>query len=106
MVNETGYDNCTIEGALGNWTSGKDFILLDKAQRYYFICGTGYCYSGMKVSVVVHPLALPPSPPGAATSKPASSGKDKSGGSTSVVGMVDVWKTALCGLATLISVLF
>ncbi|XP_057472686.1 early nodulin-like protein 19 [Actinidia eriantha] len=60
-VNRTGYDNCTIEGALGNWSSGKDFILLDKAQRYYFICGTGGCYSGMKVSVVVHPLPPPPS---------------------------------------------
>ncbi|KAL8497259.1 hypothetical protein ACS0TY_020806 [Phlomoides rotata] len=60
QVNETGYDNCTIEGATGNWSSGKDFILLDKAKRYYFICGTGGCFSGMKVSVVVHPLPQPP----------------------------------------------
>ncbi|CAA6661675.1 unnamed protein product [Spirodela intermedia] len=63
-VNETGYDNCTTEGAAGNWSSGKDFILLDEAKRYYFICGTGFCYSGMKVSVVVHPLRRRPlSPP-------------------------------------------
>lgn len=60
-VNQTGYDNCTTEGAVGNWSSGKDFILLDKAQRYYFICGNGDCYNGMKVSVVVHPLPSPPS---------------------------------------------
>lgn len=60
-VNQTGYDNCTTEGAVGNWSSGKDFILLDKAQRYYFICGNGGCYNGMKVSVVVHPLPSPPS---------------------------------------------
>uniref|UniRef100_A0A5B7A647 Putative Early nodulin-like protein 17 isoform 2 n=1 Tax=Davidia involucrata TaxID=16924 RepID=A0A5B7A647_DAVIN len=60
-VNQTGYDNCTIEGAVGNWSSGKDFVLLDKAKRYYFICGTGGCYNGMKVSVVVHPLPSPPS---------------------------------------------
>ncbi|GAA0156820.1 hypothetical protein LIER_14220 [Lithospermum erythrorhizon] len=59
-VNKTGYDNCTIDGAVGNWTSGKDFIMLNKAKRYYFICGTGGCFSGMKVSVIVHPL--PPSP--------------------------------------------
>ncbi|XP_042507596.1 lamin-like protein [Macadamia integrifolia] len=59
-VNETGYDNCTIEGATGNWSSGKDFILLDKAKRYYFICGTGGCFNGMKVSVLVHPLPAPP----------------------------------------------
>lgn len=59
-VNKTGYDNCTIEGAVGNWSSGKDFIPLNKAKRYYFICGTGGCFSGMKVSVMVHPLPSPP----------------------------------------------
>ncbi|KAG6413265.1 hypothetical protein SASPL_125973 [Salvia splendens] len=59
-VNQTGYDNCTTEGATGNWSSGKDFILLDKAKRYYFICGNGGCFSGMKVSVLVHPLPPPP----------------------------------------------
>ncbi|KAL1554104.1 lamin-like protein [Salvia divinorum] len=60
QVNQTGYDNCTTEGATGNWSSGKDFILLDTAKRYYFICGNGGCFSGMKVSVLVH--ALPPPP--------------------------------------------
>ncbi|KAL7152621.1 hypothetical protein ABFS83_04G110200 [Erythranthe nasuta] len=59
-VNKTGYDNCTTEGNTGNWSSGKDFILLDLAKRYYFICGTGGCSNGMKVSVVVHPLPPPP----------------------------------------------
>ncbi|KAL9462903.1 hypothetical protein AB3S75_000834 [Citrus x aurantiifolia] len=61
MVNQSGYDNCTTVGALGNWSSGKDFILLDKAKRYYFICGNGQCFNGMKVSVLVHPLHSPPS---------------------------------------------
>ncbi|KAK4350175.1 hypothetical protein RND71_029488 [Anisodus tanguticus] len=60
LVNQTGYDNCTIDDAFGNWTSGKDFIMLNKTQRYYFICGTGGCMNGMKVSVVVHPLPSPP----------------------------------------------
>ncbi|XP_051116025.1 lamin-like protein [Andrographis paniculata] len=60
-VNQTGYDNCTTEGAAGNWSSGKDFIPLNKAKRYYFICGNGGCFSGMKVSVLVHPLPPPPS---------------------------------------------
>ncbi|BAT98643.1 hypothetical protein LR48_Vigan406s004100 [Vigna angularis] len=59
-VNQTGYDNCTTEGAVGNWSSGKDFIPLNKAKRYYFICGNGQCFSGMKVSVIVHPLPPPP----------------------------------------------
>ncbi|GMN36311.1 hypothetical protein TIFTF001_005918 [Ficus carica] len=59
-VNKTGYDNCTTEGAVGNWSSGKDFIPLNEAKRYYFICGNGQCFNGMKVSVVVHPLPPPP----------------------------------------------
>ncbi|KAF6162493.1 hypothetical protein GIB67_026331 [Kingdonia uniflora] len=65
QVNQTGYDNCTIDGATGNWSKGKDFILLGEAKRYYFICGTGGCFNGMKVTVVVHPL---PSPPGSSAS--------------------------------------
>lgn len=56
-VNKTGYDNCTTYSAVGNWTKGKDFIPLDEAKRYYFICN-GFCQSGMKISVVVHPLPL------------------------------------------------
>lgn len=55
-VNKTGYDNCTMDGLAGNWSSGKDFILLDKPNTYYFICGNGYCTSGMKVAVTVHRL--------------------------------------------------
>ncbi|KAK4764921.1 hypothetical protein SAY86_026011 [Trapa natans] len=60
-VNQTGYDNCTTEGAVGNWTSGKDFITLNEAKRYYFIGGNGQCFNGMKVSVLVHALPPPPS---------------------------------------------
>ncbi|CAH1454720.1 unnamed protein product [Lactuca virosa] len=44
-VNKTGYDNCTLDSAVGNWSSGKDFILLNESQRYYFICGTGGCFN-------------------------------------------------------------
>ncbi|XWS11706.1 hypothetical protein CRYUN_Cryun37aG0022000 [Craigia yunnanensis] len=62
-VNKTGYDNCTTEGALGNWSSGKDFIPLHESKRYYFICGNGQCFNGMKVSVLVHPLPLPAASP-------------------------------------------
>lgn len=69
-VNQSGYDNCTTEGAVGNWSSGKDFIPLNEAKRYYFICGNGQCYSGMKVSVIVHHLPSPPSAAVAAESSP------------------------------------
>ncbi|KAK3129472.1 hypothetical protein QOZ80_6BG0480290 [Eleusine coracana subsp. coracana] len=55
-VNQTGYNNCTMDGVAGNWTSGKDFIPLPEARRYYFICGNGFCLQGMKVAITVHPL--------------------------------------------------
>ncbi|KAE9585580.1 hypothetical protein Lal_00009786 [Lupinus albus] len=60
-VNQSGYENCSTEGAVGNWSKGKDFIPLNMAKRYYFICGNGQCFNGMKVSVLVHPLLSPQS---------------------------------------------
>ncbi|XP_077214689.1 mavicyanin-like [Tasmannia lanceolata] len=72
QVNETDYLNCTTFGAVGNWSSGKDFIELNKAKRYYFIC-PNFCYGGMKVSVLVHPL---PSPPAASKSQNQKSGAE------------------------------
>lgn len=79
-VNQTGYDNCTIEGATGNWSSGKDFILLTKAKRYFFICGTGGCFNGMKVTVVVHPL------PSAAKNSTTKSSSEASAASFPLMG--------------------
>nr|AFK35170.1 unknown [Lotus japonicus] len=72
-VNQTGYDNCITEGAFGNYSSGKDFIMLNKTGRHYFICGNGQCFNGMKVSVVVHPLAAPPTSSTGEHSTPKSS---------------------------------
>ncbi|XP_044495849.1 lamin-like protein [Mangifera indica] len=91
MVNQSGYDNCTTEGALGNWSSGKDFITLDKAQRYYFICGNGQCFSGMKVSVLVHPL---PSPPSSKSPSVAANASSESAGPV-------IWHKGLVGLRAL-----
>ena len=54
-VNQTGYDNCTMDGVAGNWTSGKDFIPLPEPRRYFFICGNGGCQAGMKVAITVRP---------------------------------------------------
>ncbi|PKA50839.1 Lamin-like protein [Apostasia shenzhenica] len=59
-VNKTGYENCTMDGIAGNWSSGKDFIPLDRPGMYYFLCGNGFCFSGMKVAVKVVPLSTPP----------------------------------------------
>ncbi|XP_060172746.1 early nodulin-like protein 19 [Lycium barbarum] len=79
QVNKMGYDSCTIEGALGNWSSGKDFIKLDKSKRYYFICGIGGCSNGMKLSILVHPLSQSP-PPRSAVSAVHSSEKSAANG--------------------------
>ncbi|KAK4488887.1 hypothetical protein RD792_004677 [Penstemon davidsonii] len=84
-VNKTGYDNCTMEGATGNWSSGKDFIPLNKAMRYYFICGTGGCFNGMKVSVLVHHL---PSPPRSSMAVEHSSDGNTTQGGSGLVGVV------------------
>ncbi|KAG7018121.1 Lamin-like protein [Cucurbita argyrosperma subsp. argyrosperma] len=78
-VNQSGYDNCTTEGAFGNWSSGKDFIPLNKAQRYYFICGNGQCFNGMKVTILVHPLPPPPSSPLASKDSSPSSATPRTG---------------------------
>jgi hypothetical protein len=58
-VNETGYNNCTMDGVAGNWTSGKDFILLKEPRRYFFICGNSLCHAGMKVIITVQPTPGP-----------------------------------------------
>ncbi|CAK9322442.1 unnamed protein product [Citrullus colocynthis] len=79
-VNQSGYDNCTTDGALGNWSGGKDFIPLNKAQRYYFICGNGQCFNGMKVTILVHPLPPPTSSP-LATEHPSPSSATARAGS-------------------------
>ncbi|KAM0833265.1 hypothetical protein ACQ4PT_064362 [Festuca glaucescens] len=54
-VNEAGYNSCTMDGVAGNWTSGKDFILLQEPRGYFFICGNGLCQAGMKVVITVYP---------------------------------------------------
>eukprot|EP00252_Welwitschia_mirabilis_P023195 TRINITY_DN6509_c0_g1_i1.p1 TRINITY_DN6509_c0_g1~~TRINITY_DN6509_c0_g1_i1.p1 ORF type:complete len:166 (+),score=17.19 TRINITY_DN6509_c0_g1_i1:400-897(+) len=60
QVNKTGYDNCTTDSVIGNWSSGKDFIELNESKRYYFIDGKGFCYNGMKITLFVENPAPPP----------------------------------------------
>ncbi|CAM0952998.1 unnamed protein product [Alopecurus aequalis] len=64
-VSEAGYDSCTVDGAAGKWTSGKDFIPLAEPRRYFFICGNGGCHAGMRVNITVYPS------PGNATGIPS-----------------------------------
>ncbi|XXG73292.1 hypothetical protein AAC387_Pa07g2238 [Persea americana] len=87
-VNRTGYDNCTIDGAYGNWSSGKDFITFTEARWYYFICGNYGCQSGMKVAVHVLPVPGP--------AKATDVGKVKSSGGWRAMA---VWRVVLASMA-------
>lgn len=60
QVNQSGYDNCTTDNAIGNWSSGKDFFFLNVSKRYYYIDGRGGCYGGMKITFFVENPAPPP----------------------------------------------
>ncbi|KAI4365260.1 hypothetical protein MLD38_021259 [Melastoma candidum] len=61
-VNKTSYEDCVEEGFITNVTrGGRDVFNLTDAKTYYFICGRGYCFQGMKVAV--HVVEEPPSPP-------------------------------------------
>lgn len=60
QVNQSGYDNCTMDNAIGNWSSGKDFFFLNESKRYYYIDGKGGCYGGMKITFFVNKPAPAP----------------------------------------------
>ncbi|XP_043723537.1 lamin-like protein [Telopea speciosissima] len=62
-VNKTGYDQCIEDHPIHNWTTGagRDVVPLNVTKRYYFISGKGFCYGGMKISVLVENAPPPPS---------------------------------------------
>ncbi|KAK8942708.1 Early nodulin-like protein 1 [Platanthera zijinensis] len=63
QVDETAYNKCDSSHPISNYSKGRSYAFeLNQTKRFYFICSFGYCYQGMKVSVLVHPLP-PPSPP-------------------------------------------
>lgn len=76
QVNQSGYDNCTTDNAFGNWSSGKDFFLLNESKRYYYIDGKGGCYGGMKITFFVENPAPPPHQSVAQNAKAKNGGPD------------------------------
>ncbi|XP_042498457.1 lamin-like protein [Macadamia integrifolia] len=76
-VNKTAYDQCIESDLIHNWTTGhgRDVTPLNETKRYYFISGKGFCFSGVKLSVLVENPPPPPSstPPLKQTSGSASS---------------------------------
>ncbi|KAL3629406.1 hypothetical protein CASFOL_026628 [Castilleja foliolosa] len=73
-VNRSGYDNCTEDHPIHNWTTGagRDVVPLNVTRDYYFISGKGFCFSGAKLAVHVENPPPPPSSSPTTNSSPAS----------------------------------
>ncbi|PON74067.1 Phytocyanin domain containing protein [Parasponia andersonii] len=62
-VNKTSYEKCIESDFIKNITrGGRDVFQLTEAKTYYFICGRGYCFNGMKVAIVVSDIEPSPAP--------------------------------------------
>ena len=73
QVNETAYAACDASSPILSHSRGHNFVFrLNHTGRLYFICSRGYCWSGMKVSVLVQPPPPPPSLPPASHSHASS----------------------------------
>ncbi|CAL9778474.1 unnamed protein product [Musa acuminata subsp. burmannicoides] len=62
-VDEDAYDKCDASNPISNYSKGRSYAFeLNHTGRYYFICSYGYCYDGMKLSILVEPLTSPSAP--------------------------------------------
>ncbi|POO01472.1 Phytocyanin domain containing protein [Trema orientale] len=62
-VNKTSYEKCIESDFIKNITrGGRDVFQLTEAKTYYFICGRGYCFNGMKVAIIVRDIEPSPAP--------------------------------------------
>ncbi|KQK09889.1 mavicyanin [Brachypodium distachyon] len=58
QVDEAAYEKCDASKPIASYDRGTSFpFQLNHTGRYYFICSKGYCWGGMKVSVLVEPPA-------------------------------------------------
>ncbi|KAL2463248.1 Cupredoxin superfamily protein [Forsythia ovata] len=52
QVSKQDYETCTCSAPLATYTSGRDSIKIQAAEKYYFICGfQGHCQAGQKVAI-------------------------------------------------------
>ncbi|XP_048564598.1 lamin-like protein [Triticum urartu] len=69
VADAAAYDKCDASKPLVKYDRGRGFVFqLNHTGRYYFICSRGYCWSGMKVTVLVE--ESPAQPPQAAAPSP------------------------------------
>ncbi|URE38680.1 Plastocyanin-like domain [Musa troglodytarum] len=63
QVDEDAYDKCDASNPVSNYSKGRSYAFeLNHTGHYYFICSYGYCYEGMKLSILVEPLTSPSAP--------------------------------------------
>ncbi|GJM93041.1 hypothetical protein PR202_ga09559 [Eleusine coracana subsp. coracana] len=101
VSDEVAYKACNDTAAIVRYSKGTNFAFeLNHTGRFYFICSRGYCWNGMKVSVLVHPAPAPP---------PAASHHASSASSSRGRGDAGAWLAALAaslGAAALLSLPF
>lgn len=80
QVSETAYAACDASNPIVSYNRGSRFPFeLNHTGRFYFICSRGYCWNGMKVSVLVEPRSPPPSVAPSTNASHASSARAASG---------------------------
>ncbi|XP_078178239.1 early nodulin-like protein 17 [Carex rostrata] len=100
QVNESAFNKCDATNPISNYSRGRGYaVQLNESKHYYFICSLGYCYGGMKLSVVAHPLPPPSPPPSSMSVSRAIAGVKPSLGSFVAAATV----TALAMLLLLVS---
>ncbi|KAM0923895.1 hypothetical protein ACQ4PT_005210 [Festuca glaucescens] len=61
VADEAAYEKCDPSNPVVSYDRGRNFVIqLNRTGRYYFICSRGYCWGGMKVTVLVDPRPAPP----------------------------------------------
>lgn len=75
QVNKTDYERCSSDRPLKSYSKGNSFTFqLNGTGPYYFICGRGQCWSGMKLAINVLPVPTPaPAPTPSSTKSGAAS---------------------------------
>uniref|UniRef100_A0ACD5VRE6 Uncharacterized protein n=1 Tax=Avena sativa TaxID=4498 RepID=A0ACD5VRE6_AVESA len=95
---EEAYEKCDPSNPVVSYNRGRNFVIqLTRPGRYYFICSRGYCWGGMKVTVLVEP---PPAPPPTDMAPPPSTN-----GASSVAAGVSSWALAAAAVSLSAAVL-
>ncbi|CAL9166560.1 unnamed protein product [Musa hybrid cultivar] len=87
-VDEDAYDKCDASNPISNYSKGRNYAFeLNHTGRYYFICSYGYCYEGMKLTILVEPLTSPSAPLSAKKKSSASAAAAPPGALTSTAAL-------------------